>query len=466
MANKKDWAVLAYLVGDDKGESGRLDDAIAAELNAMCAAADFSRMSLAFQVDFLRRGKTIRVSLTDPPADRETMARDNPVARMIGNAVEEDRAAKSMITGGRVERLRTFRRHPAPTVSGRVIQSIQAGLRKLVATVADQADDNAADKNVLEDFLKFAQETCPAERYFLYFFGHSAGPLGLFYDAASMGMEPSSLRLNDLADSLERGLVRADIVLFRDCFMSTLELAYQLRGCADYLIATQAKAPIAGIWPWREFISILGRESRPKEAAEGIFSALTGFLAHANNRRPFDDVPYALLDTREASRLIAAIKNLVAEMGRVRMGDAARRLACIEAFETARLGTSKSLSLPGGDPALIDVATACSGLVAMHPDVLAQHARALADVLPAVAPKTFSVLGHHKGISLFYKPLTNEQRDESAIISASAAERLADERNYRTLGLCRDTGWGHLATEPLSSSPSILRRLYSALFKR
>jgi hypothetical protein len=59
----------------------------------------------------------------------------------------------------------------------------------------DAADLNAADGDVLETFLRFGQTECPADRYVVSFFGHAAGPLGVFSDQAPGEAAHDTLRL-------------------------------------------------------------------------------------------------------------------------------------------------------------------------------------------------------------------------------------------------------------------------------
>jgi len=110
---------------------------------------------------------------------------------------------------------------------------------------------------VLREFLHFGRSECPADRHVVFMYGHASGPFGLFYDRASARRVPNTMRLNELADALRLLDGRAAIVVSRDCFMSTLETACELRGHADYLIASQSEIPIAGAWPWMELLAVL-----------------------------------------------------------------------------------------------------------------------------------------------------------------------------------------------------------------
>ena len=155
----KEWSVLAYLVGDHKGDADSLDDAITSELKAICDAADFRRLSIAVQVDFRRNGRTFRAVLTEPPSRtvraQDERPRDNPLSRLI------------------IDQLAWEKRHKVRSFAARLFQGIAKKLRRMVLLVKALPDLNAASENVLQDFLQFGREQCPARRYLIYFFGHA-----------------------------------------------------------------------------------------------------------------------------------------------------------------------------------------------------------------------------------------------------------------------------------------------------
>jgi len=428
----KDWAVLAYVVGDDKGAAGSLDDAIASELQAICNAADFAKVSVAVQADFKRTGKTFRAVLADKPVQPTPSAteqpQDNPLSRKISDQLP----------------------HPLISFGERVFQRIKLKVKTMLFHLTGQTDSNAASRDVLQEFLRFGREQCPARRYFIYFFGHAFGPMGLFYDSASKSREPNSLRLNDLADAIGTGQGRAAIVLFRDCFMSTLETAFQLQSSADFVLASQAEAPIAGVWPWDQFMAALDPDSSSLDVGKELARRLTNFLKQDGNRGPFADVPYALLDLSAAPRLIDPLTALVHELERARSDDQ-RRKACAKVLEGARIGSANSTDSPG-DPALIDVATICSGLQALSPDPVGVAAKRLADVLPILVQFSFTLLGHQKGVALYYQPFTARDRKRSVLEAPDPDEAKRDHAQYEKLGLCQQAEWGRFALNPLSPS--------------
>jgi cysteine peptidase C11 family protein len=428
--------VLAYLVGDHKDEAGSLDDAIASELKAICDAADFRRVGVAVQVDFRRNGSTLRAALKDPlprtSRPEDEAPRDNPLSRLI------------------IDQLTFQKSHKLRTFAGRLVQGIAKGLRRMVLFVKNLPDMNAASEDVLHDFLRYGREQCEARRYLIYFFGHAFGPMGLFFDRETQAREPNSLRLNDLADAIERDEGHASIILFRDCFMGTLETAFQLKSCADFVIASQAEAPIAGVWPWKTFMASLGDGRSSLDIGTELAKSLADFMKQDRNRGGFADVPYSLFDLSVSPGVVEPLKALVHALESAR-NDPGRLKKCSDALEEARIGTSNNPKSPG-DPALIDVRTTLEKLVELAPDPVAQPSRTLAMLLKKLVPFSFTLLGQHRGVSLYYKPTKQGDLNASVLEAADPREAKKDADQYRRLALCKDSDWGRFALDPLSKT--------------
>ena len=62
---------------------------------------------------------------------------------------------------------------------------------------------NAADADVLQTFLRFGQAECPADRYVVSFFGHAAGPMGVFSDTVPGDVFHDTLRLPALVNAFK-----------------------------------------------------------------------------------------------------------------------------------------------------------------------------------------------------------------------------------------------------------------------
>jgi hypothetical protein len=408
----KPWAVLAYTVADDKSGGSALDAAAKIELKALCDAADFDQVNVAAQVDFKYTRGVYRGVLTEKPRDFEEVSpEDHPLWRSIVGTLTRSR------------------------------------LRVLL----EKTDLNAARADVLQDFLRFGQHDCPADRYVVTFYGHAYGPMGLFFDADAGQRAANTLRLNDLASSIEAVDGKAAVVVFRDCFMNTLETAYQLRHAAEFLLASQSVVPIAGVWPWLGFMTALMPGAASADVGRALAVQLTHFLDDPANRGPFADVPYSLIDLGVADAIVDPLKALADALDAARL-DPARSAACASALEGARVGYPDTPSTPG-DPALLDVPTLCDKLQALDPDPVAAPARALGDVV-----RNRLVRWHHsqtqayQGISLYYQPVTPHDIEHSYIVSGDAGDAARDAVQYAQLALCEATGWHRIALKPLASA--------------
>jgi hypothetical protein len=410
----KPWAVLAYTIADDKGGGGALDAAAKDELKALCDAADFGRVSIAAQVDFKRTRGVYRGSITAPP----------PKSRDFEPVRAEN--------------------HP-------LWKKILSGVRTSTLKVEREVEDlNAARANVLQTFLHFGRTECDAERYVIFFYGHAYGPMGLFYDAAAGQRDPNTLRLNDLADALHQPGGRASVIVFRDCFMNTIETACQLRHAAEFIVASQAEAPIAGVWPWLNFMAALMPGAASADVARAIAMQLGRFLDDPAHRGPFADVPYSLIDVSAVDEIIEPLKSLTAALESAR-GNDARVKACATALDRARIGYPDDMSQPG-DPALVDVPTMCDSLRALEGDPVAGPAAALGDVVRSrLVGWHHSQKGRFQGISLYCKPVRPRDLERSYIESGNAEDAARDAAYYEQLALSRATGWHRIALHPLGT---------------
>lgn len=411
---KKAWAVLAYTIAEDTSSSTLLDLTARRELKAICDAADFRKVSVAAQVDFKSRRGIYRGALTQL----------EPKGRGFKDINPEDHELWKQIEG-----------------------SVEAGTAT-VRLQREAADLNAALPDVLEDFLRFGREECPADRYVVSFYGHAAGPLGVFSDTTAGSRVHDTLRLPALVSAFRGAGRRADVVLFRDCFMSCLEAAYQLRQTTEFVVATQALAPATGAWPWRDFMRTLTDDASPYDVGLGLAQALAAYLDDPAHRPDLEAVPYTLLDLGAAEAVATRLTALVTALEAARR-DPARRRACARALESSRVGSPARGKLPG-DPALVDVPTLCARLAALSGDPVAAPAAALGEVVGTKLVRWHhSQTRHHRGASLFYTPVRPEDIEESYLQAANEAVAADDAAHYRTLALSRATGWHRIALDPL-----------------
>lgn len=412
---KKSWAVLAYTIAEDLASSSPLDASARQELKAICDAADFRLVSVAAQVDFKKVQGVYRGAVTDLPAP----------SRGFKDLADPTRHA----------------------LWQRILAGVDPDTTR-VRVQRDATDLNAADADVLQAFLRFGEEECPAARYVVSFFGHAAGPLGVFSDAAPGTSAHDILRLPGLVRAFRGADRRASVIVFRDCFMNCLEAAYQLRHSAEFVVATQALAPATGAWPWKGFMASLTDDSTSYDVGLGVAKALAEHLDEADNRSGFHAVPFSLLDLSAMDEVAVKLTGLVEALQAAR-NDPARARACAKALEASRVGSPESAKVPG-DPALLDVPTMCGRLAALSGDPVSRAAVALGRVVQGRFVRWHhSQTRDHQGTAIFYKPVRQAQIDASYLQASDEAVANEDAAEYRALALSKATGWHRIALDPL-----------------
>ena len=113
---------------------------------------------------------------------------------------------------------------------------------------------------VMTDFVNWTMANYPAQNYFLDIWGHGNGVLGGFaYDRGSL------MQVNEISQALEG--FELDIIGFDACSMGHLEVAAELIGVSDILIASEAEEPISG---WDYDASLLNLSVNTKMSPEEL----------------------------------------------------------------------------------------------------------------------------------------------------------------------------------------------------
>lgn len=179
-------------------------------------------------------------------------------------------------------------------------------------------------KKSFADFLSFCRKFYPARHYLLVILGHGqvVGHDTFLYDDNA---GPSYLSLNELGEILhsfskaigkapkvrDRGTL--EMVGFHSCSMNLLEVAYQLRGAAKYMLASQGPA-FVGSWPYKQFLIRLFKDlkSPTKLPVEDLVSKMFAYCFY--NNTDFQLAGYAfdicLADLEKVTQTRAPIKRL------------------------------------------------------------------------------------------------------------------------------------------------------------
>lgn len=135
-------------------------------------------------------------------------------------------------------------------------------------------NQNMGDPNTLVDFLAWAVDYCPADRYMLIFWDHGGGTgSGCCWDESN-GDDYLSLR--EIAWGLERYQkmnpgFHLDLIGFDACLMATYELAASISPYADFMVASEETVP-SWAWDYTAWISALG--GRPNMDSQSVGTAI------------------------------------------------------------------------------------------------------------------------------------------------------------------------------------------------
>lgn len=140
----------------------------------------------------------------------------------------------------------------------------------------------------LWNFLKFCRDYYPAKHYVLFILGHGV-VVGNDIFLLDEHADEQSLSLVELGKILNRfkqeiadfGAV-FELVSFNSCSVSSLEIAYELKGTARYMLAAQGPA-FVGSWPYRQIlIRIFNDVARhgPKIDIEEMFHDIFYYCMH------------------------------------------------------------------------------------------------------------------------------------------------------------------------------------------
>lgn len=402
------------MVADDKREDVvQLDRPLSKELIDICRAADFTAVSVAAQVDFKKLASGIyRAAVTTPPGS---------------------------VSSGYT----TVAPDELPQWGSDILELCHA----VSETSHARKDLNAASGTTFRSFLTYARKECPASRTLLLCYGHASGPMGLFFDRDARTREPNTLRIDSFARALASSRTHADLIVFRDCYMGTLETAYELRGVSSYVLASQAEAPVAGVWPWTAMMEALGSGRSLADAARALATLIGTHLDDPANRTPLVDVPMALLDLGKTEPLVAPLAELVTALDATRL-DPARESACALALGGARRGHNTGAD--PGDPSIIDVLTMCRNLQALSGDPVVAPAAALEAAVRALITWSHAQDPvRFQGVGLYYKPMRTLDKERSFIYAEDFEDQDGD--HYKRLALCAATGWHRIALKPLEA---------------
>src|SRR5215208_2792820 len=111
----------------------------------------------------------------------------------------------------------------------------------------------------LRNFLTFCAEKYPARHYMLFILGHGivvGNDIFMLDEHATkpaLTLSELGQLLSDFKHEIEVDDATFELVSFHSCSVSSLEVAYELKGTANYMLASQGPT-FVGSWPYRQIL--------------------------------------------------------------------------------------------------------------------------------------------------------------------------------------------------------------------
>lgn len=145
-------------------------------------------------------------------------------------------------------------------------------------------------KDALESFLNFCRESYPARHYLLFILGHGqvVGTDSLLFDDHA---EKKSLSLAELGTVLrafncdvhnDKVPGALEMITLHSCSMSAMEVAYELKGAANYLLASQGPTYVGNL-PYKQILMRIFEDLNARIEPEDI----NGFHAGYDGKQSF-----------------------------------------------------------------------------------------------------------------------------------------------------------------------------------
>lgn len=151
-------------------------------------------------------------------------------------------------------------------------------------TIRKYGAENSADPVVLRRVLSEVKERFPAASYGMVVLSHASGwlPKGQLAEPASIIQDRyNEMEFLDFVDAIPMTL---DFIIFDACFMGTIEVAYELKEKAKYIVASPAEV----LSPGFVYKSMMGHLMEPEPQLTAVaeefydyFNAMSGFWKSA-----------------------------------------------------------------------------------------------------------------------------------------------------------------------------------------
>lgn len=187
---------------------------------------------------------------------------------------------------------------------------------------------DSGDVNVVRQFGEWAIEKYPAQHYMVSFWDHGSGIFrkgvaNTFFTTKGFGWDDNGSHMNtsDLSTLIPAFAKKAgqpiDIVGFDACLMAHAEIAYQVKGYADYLVASEELEPGAG-WDYNGWMRNVTKTTTPAQMGNALVKSYGESYASGGSQNPggrSQDITLSNIDINAmTTKLVPAMNDLSAAL--------------------------------------------------------------------------------------------------------------------------------------------------------
>lgn len=153
-------------------------------------------------------------------------------------------------------------------------------------------DVMSTDPAVIKEVVNFATNNYPANSYGFVYWSHGEGWQFIGVDQQNGTLDSKKrgqTTIPDFASALASVGQKFDFVMFDACYMLSLEVAYELRNCTNYIIAAPTETPGPGA-PYNTILAaMLSDDNLPVAMGNAFYSYYAERYDGANNGIPTND---------------------------------------------------------------------------------------------------------------------------------------------------------------------------------
>ncbi|UCE91964.1 MAG: hypothetical protein JSV90_02130 [Methanobacteriota archaeon] len=257
---------------------------------------------------------------------------------------------------------------------------------QILGSECEAEEQNMGDPATLQNFIEVSVAYAPADRYMLVLWDHGGGWYGVCWDDSSIREEDNRtdrLTVHEVATAIEAAEdstgIHLDVIGFDACLMAMVEVAYECRDLADYMVASVTGIPFDG-WAYDLFLDDL--VANPSMSVTELCNHIVdGYVEYysfceGSGLGGWTGVTLSVLDLSVAEELAGAVDALSYEIAEGLSSGDVYRGGLISSFQA----NTPALEMYGQQFAFVDLGYLADNLAESF-DCLTEEAQAVADLV-------------------------------------------------------------------------------------